>query len=62
METPQNRRLYFEIYNSSPLAHLYRLKEDTIFQGIWDKSEVVWRLCWGKDCEIGEPIGNLKGT
>jgi len=23
---------------------------------------VVWRICWGKDCEIGEHIGNLKAT
>jgi hypothetical protein len=59
METPQNRRLYFELYSPSLLAHLYRSKEDTIFQGIWDKSEEVWKKCWGK---YWEPIGNLKGT
>jgi hypothetical protein len=60
METPQNRRLYFELYSSSLLVHLYRLKEDTIFQGIlWDKSEEVWKKCWGK---YWEAIGNLKGT
>jgi len=23
---------------------------------------VVWRTCWGKHCETGEHIGNLKGT
>ncbi len=28
-------------------------------QGIWDKSEEVWKKCWGK---YWEPIGNLKGT
>jgi hypothetical protein len=33
-------------------------KEDTIFQGIWDKSEMVWRTCWGKRCKFGEHIGN----
>ncbi len=56
METSQNR--------SSILKHivppLYRWMEDTIFQGICDKSEVVWKTCWGKHCEIGEHIGNLK--
>jgi len=26
MEAPENRRFYFEIYSSSPLAHLYRWK------------------------------------
>jgi len=64
METPQNRRLYFEVYSSSTLAHLYKWKEDTIFQGIWDKSEMVWITRWGKTLwnwgTYWEPIGNLK--
>ncbi len=59
---PKNRRLYFEVCSSFPLAQLYRWKEDTIFQDIWDKSEVVWRTCWGKHCEIGKHIGNPLGT
>ncbi len=62
METSQNKRLYFEVYTSSPFAYLYKWKEDTIFQGIWDISEVVWRTCWGKHCEIREHIGNPLGT
>ncbi len=28
MEVPQNRRCYFELWSSSPLAHLYRWKEE----------------------------------
>jgi hypothetical protein len=30
MESPQNRRFYFEVQSSSPLAHSYRWKEDNI--------------------------------
>ncbi len=62
METPQNKRVYFDVYSSSPLAHLYRWKENTIFQCIWDQREVVWRTRWEKHCKIEEHIGNLKGT
>jgi len=55
METPHIRRLYFEVYSSSPLAQLYKWKDETIFQGIWDKSEMVWE-------HVGEHIGNPLGT
>jgi hypothetical protein len=35
MEAPQNRRFYFEVYSSFPLAQLYRWKEDNIYQSIY---------------------------
>ncbi len=38
------------------MAHLYKWREDTIFQGIRDKSEVIWRTCWGKQ------LGNILRT
>ncbi len=47
MEPPQNRTIYFEEWSSFPLAQLYRWNEDNICQSIWDKSEVLWRTCWG---------------
>jgi len=57
METPQNKRLYFELYNSS-LWPTYIGERRTPFSKAY-KSEKVWRKCWGK---YWEPIGNLKGT
>jgi hypothetical protein len=59
MEVPQNRRFCFDVYSSSPWAHLYRWK----CQSIWAKSEVlIWRTCWGTHCELGEHFGNPLGT
>jgi hypothetical protein len=29
---------------------------------MWDKSEVLWRTCWGTHWELGEDIGSLMGT
>jgi len=37
-------------------------KEDNICQSIWDKSEVLWRTCWGTHWELVEHIENLMGT
>jgi len=37
-------------------------KEDNICQSIWDKSEVLWRTCWGTYWELGEHIENLMRT
>jgi hypothetical protein len=37
MEAAQNRRFCFDVYSSSPWAHLYRWK----CQNIWAKSEVL---------------------
>jgi hypothetical protein len=51
MEAPQNRRLYFDVESFSPLAQLYRWKEDNICQSIWDEIE-----------HVGEHIGNILGT
>jgi hypothetical protein len=34
-------------------------KEDNICQSMWDKSEVLWRICWGTHWE---PKGNTLGT
>jgi hypothetical protein len=59
MEAPQNRRFYFEVLSSSHLAYLHRWKEDNTCQSIWDKSEVLWRTCWGT---YWEPVGNLNAT
>jgi hypothetical protein len=56
------QRFYFEVHSSSLLAHLYRWKEDAIFQGIWDKSQVVWKTYWGKHCKFGELEGNIVQT
>ncbi len=36
MEAAQNKRFYFEVYCSSPLAQLYSWKEDNICQSIWN--------------------------
>jgi hypothetical protein len=47
METPQNRKLYFELYNFSPFGHPYRGKEVKVRR-------------YGEN--VGENIGNLKGT
>jgi hypothetical protein len=42
-----------------PLWPTYKgWKEDNICQSIWDKSEVLWRTCWGT---YWEPVGNLNG-
>jgi len=56
MEAPQNRRFYFEIQSSSPLAHLCRWKEDNICQSIWDKSEVLLGTLWGTCQELGNSL------
>jgi len=51
---PQNGRFYFEVYTSSPLAHLYKWKEGNI-NIRWsrpDKSEVLLRT-------LGEHVRNL---
>jgi hypothetical protein len=56
---PKYKVLFWSVYSSSPLAHLYRWKEGNICQNIWDKSEVIWRTCWGTYWESHE---NLKGT
>ncbi len=53
MEDPQNRRFYFEVQSE---------KEDNICQSIWDKSEVLWKTCWGTQWELNEPNGNPLGT
>jgi hypothetical protein len=37
----KNRRLYYEVSSSSPLAQVYRWKEDNICQSIWDKSRML---------------------
>jgi len=29
---------------------------------MWDKSELLWRTCWGTHWELGERIENLMGT
>ncbi len=50
----QNRKSYFKAYGSCTLAQLYRWKEDNICQSIWDKSEVLWRTCWGTHWEPGK--------
>jgi hypothetical protein len=55
LKTPQNKSLYFEVYSSSPLAQLYRWKEDNNCQSIWDKSEVLWRTSW-------EHVKNMMGN
>jgi len=57
METPQNRRLYFGLYSSSPLA-TYIGERRTPFSKAYTNEE-VWRKCWGK---YWKPVRNLKGT
>ncbi len=59
MEAPHNRIFCFDVYSSSPWAHLYRWK----CQSIWAKREVlIWRTCWGTHCELGKHCGNSLGT
>jgi hypothetical protein len=62
MEALQNRRLYFEVYSSSPLAHVYRWKEDNITQSIWDISEVLLgTLCFNPSPKEFKTKKNLHG-
>jgi hypothetical protein len=57
METPQNRRLYFEVFSSSPFAHLLYIGERrTPFSKAYG-IKVRW---YGE--HIGENIGNPLGT
>jgi hypothetical protein len=54
MKVPQNRRFCFDVYSSSPWAHLYRWK----CQSIWAKSEVlIWRTCWEHIVNLGNILG-----
>ncbi len=57
MEATQHWRFYFEIYSSSPLAHLYGWKEGNICQRIWDKFEVLLGTLWG----TGQKLENSGG-
>ncbi len=63
---PKTEGSILEVYSSSPLAQLYRWKEDYMCQSIWDKNEVLWRTCWGTYWEhVGthwEFKGNIVGT
>ncbi len=57
MVASQNRKFYFEVQSSSPLAKLCRGKEDNnLLKHIWDKSEVLWREHVGE--HFWEPNGN----
>jgi hypothetical protein len=59
METPQNRSLYYEVYSSSPLAHLYIGERRTPFSKAYG-IKVRW---YGE--HVGESIaklGNILGT
>jgi len=47
MDTPQNKRFYFEAHSSFHLAILYRWKENNICQNIWDESEMLLGTLWG---------------
>jgi hypothetical protein len=62
MKAPKNKRFYFEVYIFFPSAHvLYRRKEDNICPSIWDKSEVLWRTCWGTYWELMRIHWELEG-
>ncbi len=52
MEAPQNRRFYFEVQNSSPLAHLNRWKRTTFAKEYEIKVRCYWEL-------FGEHVRNL---
>ncbi len=52
MEAPQNRRFYFEVQNSSPLAHLYMWKRTTFAKEYEIKVRCYWEL-------FGEHVRNL---
>jgi hypothetical protein len=60
MEASQNWRFYFEVQSTILLAQVYGWKEDNICQSIWDKSEVLWRTCWGTHWELIK--GNIVRT
>jgi hypothetical protein len=60
METSQNRRLYFEVYSSSPLT-TYTGERSTPFSKAYG-IKVRWYGERGKHCEIGEHIRNPWGT
>ncbi len=59
---PQNRRFYFEVSSSSPLAQQYRWMEHSICQSTWDKSEVLWRTCGEHIWNQGKMKKNLEWT
>jgi hypothetical protein len=54
----------------TPLWAMYnRWKENNFCQNVWDKSEVLWRTCWGHIGNLGnlmrihwELKGNIVGT
>ncbi len=66
MEAAQDRRFYFEVLSSSPLAHPYGWKEDNNLpkhMGLkWDAMENMLGNTLGTWATYWEPIENLKGT
>jgi len=64
MEAPQDRRFYFEVLSSSPLAHPYGWKEDNNLpkhMGLkWDAMENMLGNTLGTWATYWEPIENLK--
>jgi hypothetical protein len=59
MKTPQNKRLHFQVYSSSLLAHLNRGKKDTIFP------RHIGIKVRGYGTHVGKNIaklGNIMGT
>jgi hypothetical protein len=53
-------KVYISKYRVPPLWPTYiGEKEDNICQTIWDKSEVLWRTCWGTHWEFK---GNIMRT
>jgi hypothetical protein len=56
MQAPQNRRFYFEVHSSSPLAHLDYMWTENICQNIWDKSEVLLETLWRTCHELGNSL------
>jgi len=55
MEAPQDRRFYFEVLSSSPLAHPYGWKEDNNLPK--HMGLIIKVRCYGE--YVGEYIGNL---
>ncbi len=56
MDTPQNKRFYFAVHISSPLAMLYRWKENNICQSIWDEGEMLLGTLWGTCQDLWNPL------
>ncbi len=56
MDTPQNTRFYFAVHISSPLAMLYRWKENNICQSIWDEGEMLLGTLWGTCQDLWNPL------